>query len=149
MIASPSGHLSFFYFIVRWPCGRRNICDHLYRSPQDLTIFKNHILQTLDRRTVRRPYGDSMDMWLRHSWEVAIMRGNHQTCRPWLWNCQQLKWVATTQIAMGRSGYIRENDWLWTVLQQELSSKWHANQYAHNKLPLWHSIQTNIRCKPL
>ena len=47
-------------WIVRSPCGRRNICDHNYRSPQDLTIFKNQVLQTIDRRTVRRPYGGSM-----------------------------------------------------------------------------------------
>ena len=37
-------------------CGRRNICNHNYHSPQDLTIFKNHILQTVDHETARRPY---------------------------------------------------------------------------------------------
>ena len=47
-------------WIVRSPCGRRNISDHSYHRPQDLTILKNHILQTVDRRTVRRPYGGRM-----------------------------------------------------------------------------------------
>ena len=47
-------------WIVRSPCGRRNICEHNYRRPQDLTIFNNHVFQTVDRRTVRRPYGGSI-----------------------------------------------------------------------------------------
>ena len=47
-------------WIVRSSCGRRNICDHNYRRPQDLTIFKNQVLQIVDRRTVRWPYGGSM-----------------------------------------------------------------------------------------
>ena len=47
-------------WIVRSLCGCRDICDHYYRSPQDLTIFKNHVLQTVDRRTGRRPDGGSM-----------------------------------------------------------------------------------------
>ena len=46
--------------IVRSSCGHRNICDHNYRRSQDLTIFKNHVLQTVDHRTVRWPYGGSM-----------------------------------------------------------------------------------------
>ena len=50
----------FISWFIRLPCGRRNICDHNYRSPQDLTILKNHVLQTIDHRTVRRPYGGSM-----------------------------------------------------------------------------------------
>ena len=52
----------FISLIVRSPCGRRNICDYNYGRPQDLTIFKNHVLQTVDRRTVRRQH----DMWPRH-----------------------------------------------------------------------------------
>ena len=36
------------------------ICDHNYRRPQDLTILKNHVLPTVDCRTVRWPYGGSM-----------------------------------------------------------------------------------------
>ena len=51
-------------FLISWiersPWGHRNICDRNYCSPQDLTIFKNHVLQTVDRKTVRRPYGGSM-----------------------------------------------------------------------------------------
>ena len=47
-------------WIVRSSCGRSNICDHNYRRPQDPTLFKNHVLQTVDRRTVRWPYGGSM-----------------------------------------------------------------------------------------
>ena len=30
-------------WIVQSPCGRRNICHHYYSSPQNLTIFNNHI----------------------------------------------------------------------------------------------------------
>ena len=64
-VRSPPGLLAvtlrfLISWIVRSPCGRRNICEHNYRSPQDLTVFKNHVLQTVDRRTVRRPYGGSI-----------------------------------------------------------------------------------------
>ena len=64
-VRSPPGFLAvtlrfLISWIVRSPCGGRDICDHNYRSPQDLTIFKNHVLQTVDRRIVRRPYGGSM-----------------------------------------------------------------------------------------
>ena len=63
-------------FLISWiersPWGRRNICDHNYRSPQDLTIFKNHVLQTVDRKTVRRPcIRRQHDMWPRHYTAVA------------------------------------------------------------------------------
>ena len=63
-VRSPPGLLAvtsrfLISWIVRSPCGRRNICDHYYRSPQDLTIFKKSNLQTVDRRTVWRPYGGS------------------------------------------------------------------------------------------
>ena len=64
-VRSPPGLLAvtlrfLISWIVRSPCGDHNICDHNYRSLQDLTIFKNHVLQAGDRRTVRRPYGGSM-----------------------------------------------------------------------------------------
>ena len=64
-VRSPPGLLAvtlrfLISWIVRSSCGRRKICDHNYRRPQDLTIFKNHVLQTVDRRTVRWPYGGSM-----------------------------------------------------------------------------------------
>ena len=64
-VRSPPGLLAvtlrfLISWIVRSPCGRCIICDHKYRSPHDLTILKNHLLQTVDRRTVRRPYGGSM-----------------------------------------------------------------------------------------
>ena len=62
-------------WIVRSPCGRRNICYHNYRSPQDLTIFKNHVLQIVDRRTVRRPYGGSMIC------DRGIKRGSQRSMR--------------------------------------------------------------------
>ena len=64
-VRSPPGLLAVtLRFLISWiarsPCGRRNICDHNYRRPQDLTIFKDHVLQTVDRRIVRWPYGGSM-----------------------------------------------------------------------------------------
>ena len=56
-VRSPPGLLAvtlrfLISWIVRSPCGRRTICEHNYRSPQDLTVFKNHVLQTVE------PYGD-------------------------------------------------------------------------------------------
>ena len=64
-VRSPPGLLAVtLRFLISWiersPWGRRNICDHNYRSPQDRKIFKNHVLQTVDRKTVRRPYGGGM-----------------------------------------------------------------------------------------
>ena len=64
-VRSPAGLLAVtLRFLISWivpsSCGRRNICDHNYHRPQDLTIFKNHVLQTVDRRTVRWPYGGSV-----------------------------------------------------------------------------------------
>ena len=60
----------FISWIIRSPCGRRNICDHNYHSPQDLTIFKNHVLQTIDHRTIRRPYSGSMICDRDITWHV-------------------------------------------------------------------------------
>ena len=68
-VRSPYGHLpvclrSPYGFWFHESYDRRavavTICDHNYRRPQDLTIFKNHVLPTVDRRTVRWPYGGSM-----------------------------------------------------------------------------------------
>ena len=72
-VRSPPGLLAVtLRFLISWivwsSCGRPNICDHNYRRPQDLMIFKNQVLQTVDRRTVRWPYGGSMicDRGIRH-----------------------------------------------------------------------------------
>ena len=64
-VRSPPGLLAVtLRFLIWWivwsPCGCRNICDHNYGSLQDLTIIKNHVLQTVDCRTVRRQYSGSM-----------------------------------------------------------------------------------------
>ena len=34
---------NYIAWILRLPCGRRNICDHYYCSPQDRSSFKNQI----------------------------------------------------------------------------------------------------------
>ena len=70
-VRSPYGHLPvslryFISWIVRSPCGRRNICDHNYRRPQDLTIFKNHVLQTRRPQNRTATVQRQHDMWPRH-----------------------------------------------------------------------------------
>ena len=79
-VRSPPGLLAvtlrfLISWIVRSSCGRRNICDHNYRRPQDLTIFKNQVLQTVDRRTVRWPYGGSMicALFSKHDIKISVV----------------------------------------------------------------------------
>ena len=55
-VQSPPGFLAVtLWFLISWivwsPCCCRKICDHNYCSPQGLTIFKNHISQTVGPRT--------------------------------------------------------------------------------------------------
>ena len=69
-VRSPPGLLAaILQFLISWivrsPCGCRNICDHYYRIPQDLTIFKITFTNRRPKNrtaTVRRQH----DVWPRH-----------------------------------------------------------------------------------
>ena len=82
-VSSPHGQLpvslrSLYDFLVHESYDRRAVfltfvTTTNYRSLQDLTTFKNHVLQTVDGRTVRRPCGGSM-IWNRGTMHMDIIQ---------------------------------------------------------------------------